>query len=363
MGVVNFMRSIKPDLVYNSGLVRSVGVNAPRGSLLNPEPGAPCGARQATFFRVSDIVLGALAHAWRERMPAAGCGQGSIMLVSAPDFSSGTNLVSTVQPLVGGSGARPFDDGTEGVDFTTGFYRNIPNEVLESEVPVLVERYALIPDSGGAGRTRGGCGLHYSLRLLVPGGVVTARGMERFHFQPWGREAGLPGDTGRAFLQAPGEEPRQIEKINVLDVPAGGVVHAHSAGGGGFGPPREREPELVLRDVEDGLVSLESAGEVYGVVIRDGTHPGRRNRRAAASSSADEHDGGSSAPGSVCVRRENREAFERLWPDELQLAVNRATEGIPPAIRRHVRFEAMRAVEESRSEGRSRSMNPGSRPK
>ena len=346
MGVVNFMRSIKPDLVYNSGLVRAVHVNAPRGSLLNPEPGAPCGARQATFFRVADIVLGALAHAWRERMPAAGCGQGSIMLVSAPDFSTGTNLVSTVQPLVGGSGARPFDDGTEGVDFTTGFYRNIPNEVLESEVPVLVERYALIPDSGGAGRMRGGCGLHYSLRLLVPGGVVTARGMERFHFQPWGREAGEPGDTGRAFLQAPGEDPRQIEKINVLDVPAGGVVHAHSAGGGGFGPPWERDPLLVLRDVEDGLVAPETAGKVYGVIIREGRileEETVERRRLLA----DEHDGGS--PPALFTFGAGREAFERLWPDDLQLAVNRATEGIPPAIRQHVRFEAMRAVEENRA--------------
>ena len=343
MGVVNFMRSVKPDLVYNSGLVRPVGVNAPRGSLLNPEPGAPCGARQATFFKVADIVLGALARAWRERMPAAGCGQGSIMLVSAPDFSTGTNLVSTVQPLVGGSGARPFDDGTEGVDFTTGFYRNIPTEVLESEIPVLVERYGLKPDSGGAGRLRGGSGLDYSLRILVPGGVVTARGLERFHFQPWGREDGLPGDTGRAFLQVPGEDPRPIEKINVLDVPAGGIVHVHSAGGGGFGPPWERDPALVLRDVEDGLVSEECAGEVYGVVIREGRilEKETADRRRALSAEG----GGSPAPFSFGAARE---AFERLWPDESQVAINRATEGIPAAIRQHVRFEAMRVVEANR---------------
>ncbi len=346
MGVVNFMRSVNPDMVYNSGLVRSVKVNAPRGSILNPEPGAPVGARQATFFRVADIVLGALARAWRERMPAAGCGQGSIMLVSAPDFSTGTNLVSIVQPLVGGSGARPFDDGTEGVDFATGFYRNIPTEVLESEIPVLVERYGLNPDSGGAGRMRGGCGLNYSLRLLVPGGVVTARGLERFHFQPWGREAGQPGDNGRAFLQTPGEDPRPIGKINVLEVPAGGIVHVQSAGGGGFGPPWERDPVLVLRDVEDGLVASESAEKVYGVIIRGGRiledETGERRRQLYA-----ENDGGS--PAAPFTFGAGREAFERIWPDDLQVAINRVTEGIPAAIRQHVRFEAMRAVEESRS--------------
>ena len=134
----------------------------------------------------------------------------------------------------------------------------------------------------------------------------------------------------------------------MLDVPAGGVVHAHSAGGGGFGPPRERDPALVLRDVEDGLVTPESAEAVYGVVIRDGwiLEKETAERRRALST---EHDGGSPPP--PFTFGANREAFERLWPDELQLAVNRATEGIPPAIRQHVRFEAMRAVEEGRSEG------------
>lgn len=279
-------------------------------------------------------------------MPAAGCGQGAIMLVSAPDFSTGANRVSIVQPLVGGSGARPFDDGTEGVDFATGFYRNIPTEVLESEMPVLVEQYGLNPDSGGPGRMRGGCGLSYSLRLLVPGGVVTARGLERFHFQPWGREAGQPGDNGRALLQTPDEDPRPIEKMNVLEVPAGGVIHVQSAGGGGFGPPLERDPMLVLRDVEDGLVTSGSAEKVYGVIIRDGRileeETDKRRRLLSA-----EHDCG--PPADPFSFGASREAFERLWPDDLQVAVNRATEGFPAAIRQHVRFETMRAVEESRS--------------
>ncbi len=156
MGVVNFMRTVEPDLVYNSGLIRPVKMSIPRGTLLNPESYASCGARQATFFRTADVVLGALCQALPERMPAAGCGQGSIMLVSTPELATGQRIVSIVQPLVGGSGARPGEDGTEGVDFTTGFYRNIPSEVLESETPVLVEEYGLSPDSGGAGGVSGG---------------------------------------------------------------------------------------------------------------------------------------------------------------------------------------------------------------
>ena len=347
MGVVNFMRSVKPDIVYNSGLVRCVRLTAPRGSLLNPEPGAPCGARQATFFRVADIVLGALAHAWRERMPAAGCGQGSIMLVSAPDFATGNEPGEHRPASRGRIGRAALRRRHGGRRFHHGLLpEQSPNEVLESEMPVLVERYALIPDSGGAGRTRGGCGLHYSLRLLVPGGVVTARGMERFHFEPWGREAVRPGDTGRAFLQAPGEEPaadREDKRARTFRR-AASSTHTRPAAADSA-RPGSADPALVLRDVEDGLVTPESAEADYGVVIRDGRileEETSERRRLLA-------DEGGGSPPAPFTFGANREAFERLWSDDLQLAVNRATEGIPPAIRQHVRFEAMRAVEEARS--------------
>jgi N-methylhydantoinase B len=121
MGLVNFLRTANPEITYNSGMVRPVRVRIPPGTLLNPDPGAACGARQATFFRVADVVLGALTAAVPQRVPAAGAGQGAILLVAAPDLTTGEERVSTVQPLVGGSGGRPWRDGTDGVDFVTGF--------------------------------------------------------------------------------------------------------------------------------------------------------------------------------------------------------------------------------------------------
>lgn len=339
MGIVNYMRTVKPDAVYNSGLVRPVKLSIPPGTLLNPEPFAPCGARQATFFRVADVVLGTLALALPDRMPAAGCGQGSIMLVSTPDVAGGQRLVSIVQPLVGGSGARPAQDGTEGVDFATGFYRNIPTEVLESEVPVLVEEYGLNPDSGGPGRMRGGTGLRYVLRVLAPGAVVTARGLERYHFQPWGREGGQPGQPGRSFLEKNGEV-QPLGKIDVLELPPRAIVRMETAGGGGFGAPWEREPALVLRDVEDGLVSPEQAEEVYGVIVRNGgidevTTAARRRRLAGQ---AGEVNSFSLGPA--------RLAYEQKWSDESQIAVNTATAGVPAAIRQYVRLQLMAEIEE-----------------
>lgn len=339
MGLINYMRTVNPDLIYNSGLVRPVRFHIPRASLLHPEPHAPCGARQATFFRVADVVHGALCRAMPHRMPAAGCGQGSIMLVSTPDIASGKRLVSIVQPLVGGSGGRPGDDGTEGVDFATGFYRNIPTEVLESEMPVIVEEYGLRPDSGGRGRTRGGCGLRYALRVLSPGSVVTARGLERFRFQPWGREGGQPGANGQVTLTTPGQKPRPIGKIDVLALPAQGMVLMETAGGGGYGPSWERPVEDVLRDVEDGLVSARAAEEHYGVVIRDG-----ETDAAATEARRAELRAGAPVP-EMFSFGQARAAYEIIWPDALQRAVNEVTEGIPPLVREHVRHQLMEDLE------------------
>src|SRR5690606_31021199 len=102
-----------------------------------PPPRAAVGVRAATMFRVFDCVIGALSQAMPDRMPAAGSGQGSILLVSVPDPATGGTKVSVVQPLCGGSGGRPAKDGTDGVDTAMGFLKNIPVESIESEMPIL----------------------------------------------------------------------------------------------------------------------------------------------------------------------------------------------------------------------------------
>jgi N-methylhydantoinase B len=330
LGLIIYMRTVKPELVYNSGLVRPVHTTVPRGSLLNPEPGAACGARQATFFRVADVVLGALAKAQPDLMPAAGCGQGAIMLVSTPSPDGKEQLVSIVQPLVGGSGARPRADGTDGVDFVTGFYRNVPSEVLESELPVVVERYGLRPDSGGAGRTRGGMGLHYALRLLMPGSVVTARGLERFSFQPWGRHGGHPGAAGCCWLEHSDGVTRPLGKIDVLEIPRGATIHFETAGGGGYGPSLQRPIKDVLRDVAEGAVSQSEAQSAYGLVLSNGdvdvAATERRRNEISRTAEASEFSFG-----------ERRTSYERRWPDQIQLAFTSAMAAVPPLFRDYVR--------------------------
>jgi N-methylhydantoinase B len=330
-GIVNYFRSRIPDITYNSGLVRPVRVTIPRGTLLNPEPFAACGARQATLFRVPEVIMGTLAQAVPDQIPAAGAGQGSILFIAAPDPRTGAPRVSIVQPLVGGSGGRPDKDGTDGVDFVTGFYRNIPTESLENEMPVRVERCALRRDSGGPGRWRGGAGIAYDLTVIPPNAVLTSRAMERYHFQPWGRDGGRPGANGFTRLRARDGTEQETGKIDVLHPPPGATVRIGTPGGGGFGDPLEREPERVLADVEEGFVSLEAAEREYGVAIVEGKPDTERTAALRALRR------GPGRPAARFTLGPHREQLEARWPDGLQSAANAATAPYPTALRDYIR--------------------------
>src|SRR5690606_7834234 len=116
----------------------------------------------------------------------AGAGQGPVVVVSVPASETGKRKISVVQPLRGGSGGRPSLDGLDGVDITVGSGRNIPTEILEQEMPLLIHRYGLRTDSAGAGQYRGGLGLELEFEILCEEATVTCRGLERYRFRPWG---------------------------------------------------------------------------------------------------------------------------------------------------------------------------------
>lgn len=326
-GLLNYFRSRLPEITYNSGMMRPVTMKIPQGSLLNPEPRAPSGARQATLFRVPEVIMGALAQAVPDQVPACGCGQGSIMLIAAPELDSGEMKVSIIQPLIGGSGGRPGLDATDGVDFVTGFYRNIPTEILESDMPILVERYGLRDDGGGPGKYRGGLGLDYAVRVTSPAATLTCRGMERMHFRPWGRRGGHPGALGFARLKSPDGTVRDLGKIGVMQLRAGEVLQLGTPCGAGFGDPLDRDPTLVFADVQNGYVSLKSARDHYGVVIdnervdRSATAATRAELRTTRTSLPDFHPG------------PERLEFESRFSNEIQDAVNCVVWSHPAGVR------------------------------
>ncbi len=267
--LVKFLKTENPHIAYNSGMVRPIKLGIPRGTLLNPEPRAAVGVRAATMFRVFDVVCGALAQALPDRIPAAGSGQGSIVVVSTLDVESGKNKISVVQPLCGGCGGRPHKDGLDGVDFSLGSLRNVPTETLESEMPVQILQYGLRPDSGGHGRFRGGTGVVLRVRISTPDTFVTARGMERYLYRPWGLHGGHPGTTGYTRLKRRGGEEHDIGQIDLLRLEPGDELHFGTQGAGGHGDPLERDAERVSWDVRQGLVSRDTAADGYGVVLHD----------------------------------------------------------------------------------------------
>lgn len=340
--LVRYFRTLDPAIPWNTGMVRMIRNIAPPGSLLNPEHPAAVGVRAATFIRLMDVVNGALSLSQPQKLPAAGAGQACIVLLALNDMRTGQRKVGVIQPVCGGSGARPMRDGIDGMDFAVGYLRNVPAETLETDMPIVIERYGLRPDSGGPGQFRGGCGIELSLRVFSPDTVLTARGMERMEFQPWGRLGGVPGAAGTAEKNRGTPQAELTGRIDELLLQPGDTVTFLSQGGGGYGQPLRRIPEQVLWDVRRGLVSAEAARTQYGVAIVEGEIDQAETARLRSGQV------GELRPFSFGDRREQ---FEKIWSDERQTALVRALMEYPPALRNYLRQRAMVETEHRAASG------------
>src|SRR5262249_57548267 len=120
-------------------------------------------------------------------------GMAWIVVNEVPDVATGGNKVNVVQTRMGGSGARPFRDGIDGIDYAWGFLRNVPAEAIETELPILIERYGMRPDSMGAGRWRGGAGIELELKVSPPTAPAPPRALRAYAFRPAGRRGGGAG--------------------------------------------------------------------------------------------------------------------------------------------------------------------------
>jgi N-methylhydantoinase B len=213
-----------PDIPPNEGCYAPVSVSAPEGSLLNPDPpAAVVGGNVETSQRVTDVVFAALAEAAPDRVPAMGQGTMNNLVVGGPDFAY-------YETIGGGGGAHPDSDGLDGVQVGMTNTLNTPVEAMEAEYPLRVTEYALRPDSGGAGRHRGGWGL--VRELLVETDATVSLLTERRRHAPRGLAGGGDGAPGRNLLDG---EP--VGAKVTRDVPAGTTVRVETPGGGGHGDP------------------------------------------------------------------------------------------------------------------------------
>ncbi len=193
-------------------------------------------------------------------------------------------------PLGGGWGAKRSEDGVSAtVCLNDGDTHNAPCEQVETKIPVVVERHALVPDSGGAGRNRGGLGVERLVRVLAP--VIYNSRIDRVHCKPWGLDGGMDATGNEIAVKRNGVWKADYlnAKVSYVDLKPGDAYRTRSGGGGGYGPPWQRPVEKVQEDVRQGYVSLEQAEALYGVVLdRESLAPdmAATERRRAAMSQA-----------------------------------------------------------------------------
>ncbi|HET6240206.1 MAG TPA: hydantoinase B/oxoprolinase family protein [Acetobacteraceae bacterium] len=268
LGLTNFVVTKSDSIHINAGIQRCIDLVLPEASVVNARFPAACGMRFTTAMRVHDLVVGALIKALPGEVPAGGGNTLVVSYISTSELGE-TGRVVVANPVTGGSAGGPDRDGISGTDFSVAFLRNVPVEVLESEVPVLVHRYSLVPDSEGAGQFRGGFGVAYDVEIRHPSAVVVMRGKDRFRFGSWGAFGGGGGAVNGNVGQR-GDAVHDIGKRTVYRPEMGEIIRLWSGGGGGYGDPLTRDPALVARDVADDLISLGRAHGVYGVVMCDG---------------------------------------------------------------------------------------------
>jgi N-methylhydantoinase B len=254
---------LDPSLPVNEGLYRVVRVVAPEGSVVNPRPPAAVSSRHQPSMILADAILNAFGQAAPDRGMAAG-GPAQGIILSGLDPRRHRYFVD-YENFAGGHGANALADGPDVMHLHMTNTSNLPIEVMENEFPLRIERYEMIPDSGGAGRQRGGLGVTRDIRILAPG-VKLATRCARQRFAAAGLEGGKPGSLG-AYIINPGREDERKLRPTVSELPMaeGDLLRVLSPGGGGFGDPRERTQDEVRRDLEDGKISPTEASEVYGV--------------------------------------------------------------------------------------------------
>jgi N-methylhydantoinase B len=251
------------ELDVNEGVVPLIELKfPPPGTLLTPIFPAPTNARTFVILRLLGILAGVLAKATNGMMPAD---QETIRYTGfhGTDHAGQPYLMREV--LGGGSGGRPWADGSDTVHVVPDS-KNLPVEFTETRFPLLVESLALAPDSGGAGKRRGGLGYRKEIRPTRDAYFLSVA--DRSILSCWGLKGGKAGTPFRVTVDPDGPNPRDLEGlVDDEPIPAGTLVRIDTTGGGGWGDPLDREPELVALDVTQGKVSVASAHDNYGVVL------------------------------------------------------------------------------------------------
>lgn len=268
------MRHIFPDVPISAGAFEPLEIIRPTGTFLDaqyPRPVSGCAAEVSQ--RIAEAVFAALVEALPERVTASPAGSSGNFALGGSVPEEGRNFVM-YQISGGGYGGWSGGDGISNGCSTIGISKAPPVEIMEQAYPVLYHRYALREGSGGAGRHRGGFGLDYEVELRK-GTARASFVMDHGRFGPQGALGGRDGMVNHVTVTRGGESftPEHLSKAQDIPLTAGDRVRVGTPGGGGYGDPFTRPPELVAEDVRLGRYSAEEARALFGVALDPGCVP------------------------------------------------------------------------------------------
>ncbi len=255
------------DYPINDGSFRSLTSIVPEGRVISAKRPAPMRQWMTYPMTIIDTVFKAMAPVMPGQVIAGHHADLISCNVNGINPATGRLFLGGLGPQGGGWGAKRDEDGVSAtVCLNDGDTHNAPVEQVETKTPLLIESHALIQDSGGAGRQRGGLGILRIVGSRAPINVNTQ--IERMHCRPWGLEGGLSGSGNFVTIRRKGEmQAFPTAKMFHARVNAGDAVYVYSGGGGGFGAPWERPAEQVAEDARQGYISLEAAEKFYGVKL------------------------------------------------------------------------------------------------
>jgi len=255
--------ALSPEIPNNDGSFRPIEIRAPAGSILNAvPPSAVCG-RHLVGHYLPSLVMGALSGVAGTHVMAPGSDALWESHIMGADPRTGRET-SFTWFASGGTGALTHQDGMSATAFPSGV-ANVAVEVIEALAPVRVHCRALRTDSGGAGRFRGGLGQTLEFEIATRGAGHFVGMYDRVRNAAPGFAGGCDGAAGQVATA----EGAPIEPKRIVDLPPGAVVRLHLPGGGGMGPPSERDPAAVRDDVRNGYVSVAAARSMYRVAIAE----------------------------------------------------------------------------------------------
>ena len=258
---------LREDIPDNGGFFRAIEVIAEKGSVLDCVLPAASGGRGVTLFRIADAVWGALAQAVPDLVFAAT--EGGTTVYSIGGYDEHREPFVLVEVFGGSWGGRPDRDGIDGMSHPILNQRNIPAEHMEMEHPVEMVRYGFVPDTGGAGKFRGGLSLVRDIRYLGKLPAQLQVRSDRCDHMPWGLAGGRDGTPSYNFLNPGTEAERRLQAMDTTTIEEGEIVRFVCPGAGGWGDPRDRDPDAAAADIREGRLSAAYVREHYALAFAE----------------------------------------------------------------------------------------------